>query len=218
MTANFEDDEDPTIEQLYNIAWFMAFVLVLMATILSVIFLLIINESGKGKETVHFLAILDDCTRGIGSHSPVIFLYFSLVAAVGGLIIWMVRSYSVTSASFITCLILLVFSGAGFICFLLHGVSALYACRHTQAKIQLLKPQSVPAKILKQHLVDLMSKRGGLENINSENDFINYIRFMDSTESKSATKRLLTHTTLQIARELFKEEIKKVVVTELKNW
>ena len=208
---NPPESENDAAVALYNIAWVSAFFLSLVATILSVILLLIINESGNRAEAAHYLQVLDESTRGIGSHSPVIFLYLSLVGAIAGLIIWLYMSYDAHSASFIVCFIFICGIGILFLIFLLHSVSALYFARHTQAKIQIINHHTITLSEIRKHLFDLIDDKKGFENIKSEKEFIDYISYRKHDGTKSNSKRNLTETSIALSREMFKQELTRRV-------
>jgi hypothetical protein len=203
------DFENESVEVAYHVFWTVAVVLAIMSTILSVLMLLMINETSGVEERTHFVAILDNDTFGLGTHGPVIFLYFSLVSSVFGFTTWLAVVHGNTSYSFFISVACLLCFGVTFWIFVLYGVRSLYTCRHTQAKLQ-GKTSKLTVAAIKRKLEDCIIKQKGFENIPSEKDFLAFIKETNDETTGLPYQESYCDTTLEIAKQIFKNRLKSI--------
>ena len=193
------------LQNACNICWITAFGFSALATLMSVIMLLVINETGDPVERRHFVDVLDSATRGIGSHSPVIFLYASLGFALVAILLWLICIYGFNTVS-ISSVSILVAGGFCWLLFLLNSISSLYLARQTQAQMQ-HGPRTVISKAeIRNKLDEYIAVSKGFENIESEDDFISYLRI--KKVNNGSYKIIYTETVMEIAREMFRHELK----------
>ena len=204
------DFENDSIEAAYNVFWNFAVILALLATLLSVLMLLKVSETSGVEEAKHFVEILDYDTFGLGSHCPVIFLYFSLCCALFGFIIWLAVVHGDTSHSFLISVVCLFLSLMMFGIFILFGVRALYISRHTQAKIQTMKKPQLTVSDIKQKLEDCIKENCLFENIASETDFLTFLKTTVDKDTGISYQESYCDTTLEIAKRIFKNRIKYI--------
>ena len=195
----------PHLESVYYVSWGVAFILSLISTLMSVLMLLFINETGLPEETTHFLSILDNSTRGFGAHSPVIFLYFSLCFAVFGLLSYLIAELGDQELA-ITFIFLVIFGGS-FVIFYLHSCSAIYVSRHTQCAIQEHEKKILSPSEIKRELDNLIASKGGFEFIESEDEFLQYLREHPHTHENY--KAVLGTNVIVIARRVYQLMVKK---------
>ena len=194
------------LQNACNICWITAFGFSALATLMSVIMLLVVNETGDPVERRHFVQMLDSATRGIGSHSPVIFLYASLGFALVAIVLWLVCTYGFNIVS-ICSLSILVVGACCWLLFLLNSVSALYLARQTQTKMQHSERATISKAEIREKLDEYIGVSKGFENIESEDDFILYLRTKKDGAGRSY-KIIYTETVIEIAREMFRHELK----------
>ena len=139
-------------------------------------------------------------------------LMFGILYTIGFVIIYLYLTLDLWG--FIGTTVTAIFSALMCMLFYFQSVSSLYTARVTQATIQILTQVSLPISEIKRHLKELIHLKKGIENIESEEEFIKYIKLMIRSTSSSSLENgpdpssVLSKTCIKIITEVFDQEIK----------
>jgi hypothetical protein len=160
--------------------WSCSATTALFAVILSIFFIVAISQTSGNIETEHFIATLDKCTFGVGSFSPLLFLYVSIVSAAAGWWLWIYLTYDGFSNPGTSLAWLTMFITANiFIFFSMEIVASLHHARQTEKSIRLNSdPVRLTPEEIKVYFLAYTSsfKPGETDFEGSEDGFILFIR------------------------------------------
>ena len=204
-----EHDNESDVVVAYRIFSGGALISLMLSTALSIISLLMLGLTGSSQEANHFIMISKEYTYGLGPHSPLLFLYFGLFCTLGFIVVYLYLTHG--PRAFIPTISTLVILSAMAIFFYFNGVGSLYAARVTQASIQASTQVSLSVAEVKRHLKELTKLKKGFENIESEDEFIEYTRLKSLEHRTGSFGSVLSKTCIKIVKEVFDQELKRQV-------
>ena len=194
-------DVDSSVIEAYKALCVGAFFSFFCSAALCVTFMLMLNITGSDKEANHFIGTLKDTTGGLGPHAPLVMLYLGVVCATVflGLLTWMAYG----TDAFIGAVVLAAIAILVTAFFYFEAAAALCVARATQATTEVSTQVTLSVTEVKRLLKELTHLKKGVENIQSEDKFIQYTRL------KSKVTSGLTTTCVRIIKEVFDQEVKR---------
>ena len=198
-----EFDGDSINVKSYRMLCAGALTSLLLSTAVSIMYLIMLGCTGGTKEANYFIKILDDNSFGMGSHGPLLLLYLGALMTIAFLGLFYYKRYEpvVYNGVLPLAFVLLLFGAL----FYFHAVGSLYAAKVTQAMIQVPEKVSISIIDIKKHLKDFTQKKKGIENIESVDELIKYIR------ENNGNKHSLTKTCKKVIEEVFEQALKRQI-------
>jgi hypothetical protein len=116
----------------YSISWALASGLTIFSTILSVLLILAMNEITRSNDVKYFFFLLDNSTYGIGSLSPLILLYISILVGSLGSFLWHLKNYGFTISAYAGIVALLISASA--FCYFISWIVSSLMCETKSGK------------------------------------------------------------------------------------
>jgi len=204
-----EHDDESDAVVAYRAFCFGALVTFMCSTAISIISLLMLGLTGSSQEANHFIKISKEYTYGIGPHSSLFLFYFGIFYTGGFVVVYLYlalgpRAFIPTLSTLVILVVMVAF-------FYFNGVGSLYAARVTQASIQASTQVSLSVAEVKRHLKELTKLKKGFENIESEDEFIEYTRLKSLEHRTGSFGSVLSKTCIKIVKEVFDQELKRQV-------
>ena len=203
LLTGIGNDFNYNLKNPFLYLWFIATMLMASATVFSVIFILALQESETTSEAYHFIKTFDNLTFGLGKMTSLILFYLGGFLGILGFAIYVFSFYD-----FITGLICL--AGTLWLLYfllivpLLYMITSLRTARHTQIGIDRHDDEStfyisISQEEIRRKLnsfIELNSPEG-IEEIKSEQDFLDFIR------KTPYSKNVLSQASELVSRESF---------------
>ena len=193
------EDSDLGSYYAYLFFWVLSSTLSLLCVIVSVAYVMALNEVRCNEQLKHFMDLIDELFLGLGSILPLMLLVVSILSGIAGLYLWFFTKYGYDLPTYVAIGITII-CGIVFALWNAAFVQALYTSHIADETIVSLPYEVLSIEHIQASLTDCLSSKGGIE-YTSEDEFLSFL--CSGGENQKALK--LSAFTIELARRAFRK-------------